>query len=141
MSISDPPDGVFVCKFEVSGDKGTYHLSFRISEEIIDTTCSCRKGKSRKPCWHCNYVLAGKTSRIIGGDFQLQHELIRRMEHTKEGKRLLLAARKKFAEETRCRRCNSERIVKVKNSLWAQLFTMFRESRHAYFCKDCKWTW
>ncbi len=72
----------------------------------------------------------------------LHNEMITKAAVTAEGRFLLRKAKKKYAQETHCRRCNSQQIVKLKNSVLAKIYTLFRETKsHTYFCKDCKWTW
>jgi hypothetical protein len=127
-------------QFNVSGEQGTYNAVFSISGETFESQCSCL-GAKRKKCWHTMYVLAGKTSRIIGGDIDRQSDLIAEAGKIKNGRATIAKARKKFLTETHCRRCNGDRVVKIRHSILARLFMMFREGRHAYFCKECKWSW
>jgi len=127
-------------QFEVSGEQGTYKVIFSIAGQTLETSCSCRSAR-RKKCWHSMYVLAGKTSRITGGTTEDQMRLIHAADKTRNGPDEISKARKKFATETHCRRCNSSRVVKIEYSIIARLFMLFREGRHNYFCKECKWTW
>jgi hypothetical protein len=142
MSISKLPYTKASYQFVFEGEKGESRVTFAISQNHLTIECTCGRSSGREPCWHGQYVLAGKTARITGGDTSLQKELIQRAEETKEGKRLVSRAAKKFESETHCRRCNSVRIVKIKYSPAARLYTLFREVKHhTYFCKKCKWTW
>ncbi len=126
-------------KFTVGGEKGTYETSFLISGDCLKTHCTCRH---LSPCWHVEYVKAGKTSRIVGGDIHLQQEMIKNAAHTAEGRFMLRKAKKKYAQETHCRRCSNPNIVKLKESFGARVYTIFRETRnHTYYCRACKWTW
>jgi len=125
--------------FQVGGERGKYQVSFTIDNKHLKTACTC---KHENPCKHVDYILAGKTSRIVGGDTHKQAELIRAAQETEEGADIIRRARRKFAGETHCRRCSSERIVKLKHSLSARFFTFFKDtSNHSYYCRDCKWTW
>jgi len=130
---------IFQYKYILGGERGTYETTFLISGDCLKTHCNC---KHPQPCWHIEYVLAGKTSRITGGDMAQQKEMIEKAESTAEGRFLLRKAKKKYAQETHCRRCSSQNIVKLKSSVLARLITVFRETKnHTYYCKDCKWTW
>jgi hypothetical protein len=127
-------------QFTIGGERGSYDVTFLISGDCLKTHCTC-KHQSR-PCWHIEYVLAGKTSRIVGGDMHLQSEMIKEAETTAEGRFMLRKAKKKYAQETHCRRCSSQNITKLKDSVVARVATLFRETKnHTYYCKDCKWTW
>jgi hypothetical protein len=129
-------------QFKVGGENGENQVSFGIDEHGISIECTCGKSKRNTPCWHAQYILAGKTSRVSGSDVGHQKELIRKTENTREGRRLVEKARRKFESETHCRRCHSDRIVKIKYSPTARLFTLFKDvTHHTYFCKKCKWTW
>ena len=142
MSISKLPYTKTSYRFLFGGENGESCVTFSIDNNHLKVECTCGRSRGSELCWHGQYVLAGKTSRITGGDTNLQRELIRQAEDTKEGKKLVRLATKKFEGETHCRRCNSDRIVKIKYSPAARLYTLFREvTHHTYFCKKCKWTW
>ena len=87
--------------FVIGGEKGRYQVSFLINGDVMKTNCTC---KHPPVCWHVEYILAGKTSRIIGGDTEQQGVLIQQAEITSEGLHLIRKARKKFAGETHCRK-------------------------------------
>ncbi|HTM66605.1 MAG TPA: hypothetical protein VL093_09810 [Flavipsychrobacter sp.] len=126
-------------RFLMNGKKGNYEVSFSIEDGHLSAGCTCRYSF---PCQHVEYILAGRTTRLIGGDVDLQGVLLKAAENTVEGRALMKKAKIKFAGETHCRRCNSTRIVKIKSSLTARFFSLFKEtSTHMYFCKNCKWTW
>ncbi|MBS1588911.1 MAG: hypothetical protein JST52_04790 [Bacteroidetes bacterium] len=125
--------------FIIGGERKKYQTKFNFIDNQLEIECSC---DHRDTCWHALYILAGKTSRIVGGDMHLQGELIQRIANNSKGKQLIQQANRKFAGETHCRRCHSSRIVKLNKSLYARLCTLFKETdNHKYFCKDCKWTW
>lgn len=125
--------------FVIGGEKGRYQVSFLINGDVMKTNCTC---KHPPVCWHVEYILAGKTARIIGGDYDRQDDLIKKAENTAEGRYLIRKANKKFEGETHCRRCSSPKIIKLKTSLSARFITIFRETKnHTYYCRDCKWTW
>jgi len=125
--------------FVVGGEKGQYDVCFVVDNQHLKSKCTCMRSSL---CWHVEYILAGKTSRIIGGDASLQGELITRADNIPDGRHLIRKAKKKFTGETHCRRCNSEKIVRLKSSLSALVFTLFKETtNHAYYCKGCGWTW
>ena len=127
------------CDFTITGHKGKHKISFTTSDGHLVMVCDCRNSQ---PCWHAEYILAGKTSRITSGDLSLQGELIRFAESTSEGRALISKARIRFAGETHCRRCSSERITKIRKSFSARLLTVFKDTtNHTYFCRSCKWTW
>ena len=122
--------------------KGEQRATITIEADTLTTDCTCGNNKQHHPCWHVQYVLAGKTSRITGGDTNKQKQAIENAAQTLNGKKIVRRAKKRFEHESHCRRCNSERIVKIKYSLMARLFTMFKDvHHHTYFCKECKWTW
>jgi hypothetical protein len=126
-------------QFFMNGKKGNYEISFSLKDGHFSARCTC---KYAFPCQHVEYILAGRTSRLTGGDIELQGELLKAAEYNLEGKALMKKAKLKFAGETHCRRCSSTRIVKIKSSLHARFLSLFKEtSTHIYFCKSCKWTW
>lgn len=134
----EPP--VHTYHFLVSGERGTYEASFKVGVNSLQTHCTC--GLATSPCWHIEYILAGKTSRIVGGDTALQNEVVSQMERLPDTGKLLRKARKKYAGEMHCRRCCSAKIVQLSNSLVARLATLFRETEnHTYYCHKCGWTW
>lgn len=125
--------------FTIFGEKGTYRVTFLISGDIMKTNCTCHHAPG---CWHVEYVLAGKKTRIDPADADKQALLLERAGQTAEGRYMLMKAQKKFSVETHCRRCHSTKIVKLNQSLSAQIRTLFREKKHhTYYCKDCGWTW
>jgi|GEM_PF-1403588 len=137
--ISGEPS-VPVYRFMVSGERGAYEVSFIAHENMLKAHCTC--GLTMSPCWHIEYVIAGKTSRIVKGDPSLQNEVISLAESFPESRGLLRKARKKYAGETHCRRCSSSKIAKLESSLTARLATLFRETKnHNYYCRKCGWTW
>lgn len=126
--------------FTVEGEKGTYEVTYMISGDCLKTHCSCKH--QTRPCWHVEYVLAGKTTRVVGGDLDKQEEMIAQAENTAEGRFMLRKVKKKYGQETHCRRCTSQNITKLKDSVAARVKTIFRDTKHhTYFCKDCRWTW
>ena len=142
MSISKLPYTKTSYQFYFGGENGESCVSFSVIQDHLTCECTCGRSRGTDLCWHGQYVLAGKTARITGGDMNLQKELIKQAEETREGKRMVRQAAKKFEGESHCRRCNSDRIVKIKFSPAARLYTLFREvTHHTYFCKKCRWTW
>lgn len=127
--------------FKLSGEKNTYDVSFLLSNNDVKITCSCGARNIDNNCWHVQYILAGKTSRITGGDTKRHNELLTALAKTKQGKKMMDIASRKFEGDTTCRRCGSNKIVKIKTSLMARIWGLFKENRHTYFCKECKWTW
>lgn len=127
--------------FILSGEKGQHDVSFEITNSHIHSNCSCSRQAKNNYCWHQLYILAGKTSRITGGDTSRHKELLSHVASIKGGEKIIAAAQKKFFKDSSCRRCSSGRIVKIKTSPLAWIYCLFRENTHTYFCKDCKWTW
>lgn len=126
-------------EYTVGGERVKYKVSFIVIGTHLKATCSCGK---KMPCSHVEYILAGRTTRISAGDVETQGTLMALAEQTVEGSRMMQKAKKRYAGETHCRRCSSDRIVKIRTSVVARVMTIFKEtSNHSYFCKNCKWTW
>ena len=141
MQINNLPEPPVTQTFEytVGGEKGKYKVSFLIDGDHLKVSCTCG---SKMPCSHVEYILAGRTTRIASGDIQSQGTLMTLAEETIEGSKLMRKAKTKYAGETHCRRCSSDRIVKIKSSITARVFTLFKDTaNHSYYCKNCKWTW
>lgn len=127
--------------FELSGEKKTYHVLFQLNDNDLKITCSCGARNITNYCWHAQYIIAGKTSRITGGDTKRHKELLAELDKTEPGRKMRKISQRKFEGDATCRRCASNRIVKTKYSLIARLWSLLKENKHTYFCKDCKWTW
>jgi len=127
--------------FILSGEKNTYNVSFQLSGSDVMIKCNCGARNTSQQCWHVQYILAGKTSRITGGDVKRHDELLEALSHFDKGRNMLRVANRKFEGDTTCRRCGSNRIVKIKSSIIARFWGLFKETNHTYFCKECKWTW
>lgn len=142
INSDQPSSSNAVYQFVFGGEKNRYQISIMILDDLLLTECTCGKNTFEKPCMHCEYVLAGKTSRIIGGDIQLHDELLQKAVLTRNGKKLVDKSIKTYDGDKTCRRCTSKNIVKLRYSITAQMRTLFRETKHhTYYCKDCKWTW
>lgn len=128
-------------KYCVSGERGGYTVKFHIQEpNKVEITCTCgRSNGGDYACRHARYVLSSKISKITSGDTDRLKELIERVKTIDKDK--VKKAERQYRDDAHCRRCNSNKIVKIKESPLAQLRLIFKEHNHTFFCKACKWTW
>jgi hypothetical protein len=139
MAGSDQKQRTF--NFNIQGGKGDYQIAFRLDDDEMDSTCTCSYQAAKKLCWHRNYILAGKTSKLTDEEIDNQALLISILSKTLGGQEMIKNARHIFGGRETCKRCNSVNVVDTKHSFWGKFMKLFITEDHRYFCKDCKWTW
>lgn len=134
-------DRVAEFRFKVKSDNKTHVVVFKVSEDALDTECSCGVHKHEKHCWHARYILAGRTRRLVEGQ-HIHAELLKKLVVTKWGKQALDQAKQEFSRmETSCRRCGSQNVIFLRHSLFGKFVSLFKPNSHHHYCKSCKWSW